>query len=171
MPATYEPIATNTLTSGAASVTFSSISANYTDLVLVVNSANATNTTHEIRIILNSDTGTNYSFTYLYGNGTTAGSGRQSNTAYGVLGYFTTPGTTSLAYLGIVNFMAYSNTTTNKTFITRSNANPTTTYAGAETIVNLWRSTAAINSIKLEHNSGSNFATGSTFTLYGIKAA
>ena len=36
MAITYEPIATNTLGSAAASVTFSSISGTYTDLVVVV---------------------------------------------------------------------------------------------------------------------------------------
>jgi hypothetical protein len=35
---------------------------------------------------------------------------------------------------------------------------------------NLWRSTSAINIIEVTAG-GANFASGSTFTLYGIKAA
>ena len=34
---TYTPLATNTLSSSSASITFSSISGSYTDLVLVMN--------------------------------------------------------------------------------------------------------------------------------------
>jgi hypothetical protein len=45
MAITYEPIATTTLGSAAASVTFSSISGSYTDLVLVVTGIGATVTT------------------------------------------------------------------------------------------------------------------------------
>ena len=66
----------------------------------------------------------------------------------------------------IVQFMNYSNTTTNKTVLSRANNAAT----GTDAIVNLWRSTAAITSIYVYVPSG-NFATGSTFTLYGILAA
>ena len=62
--------------------------------------------------------------------------------------------------------MNYSNATTYKTVITRaSNANN-----GVDAVVGLWRNTAAITSINVFLGTG-NLDTGSTFTLYGIKAA
>jgi hypothetical protein len=161
---TYIPLATNTLSSAAADVTFSSISGSYTDLVLVMN-LKSTSGVQDCLIQLNSDTGANYSSTFLYGTGSSAASTRQSNNTYGYGDYvgaiFTTNFNTE-----IVQFMNYSNTTTNKTFLSRANQADN----GVDAIVNLWRSNAAINTIKL-FPSAQNFAIGSTFNLYGIKAA
>jgi len=67
MPTTYEPIATTTLSTATASVTFSSISGTYTDLRLVIFALGATSDYPYVEI--NSDTGTNYSKTVLYENG------------------------------------------------------------------------------------------------------
>jgi hypothetical protein len=169
MSSTYEKIATTTLGSTTTDVTFSTISGSYTDLVLVVNSKSVGGTGQEIIIRFNSDTGNNYSFTYLYGNGTTAASGRASNTSSARLGYFTVMGTNE-GYMGIAQIMNYSNTTTNKTMITRSNSNSSnSSNLGTEYIVNLWRDTSAITTVLVSAPSV-NFAAGSTFTLYGIKA-
>jgi len=71
MASTYEPIATTTLAAAAASYTFSSIPATYTDLVLI-SSCQVTNNNDAVRMQLNSDTAANYSNTQLAGNGTTA---------------------------------------------------------------------------------------------------
>jgi hypothetical protein len=166
MPAgsTYSTIATTTLGSAAPSYTFSSIPSTYTDLVLIVNGS-ASSTAFNAYIRFNSDTGSNYSITTLLGTGTAAQSGRQ----------------TSATFIGIdsqaawrsgnrtqnrVNIMNYANTTTNKTVLTRADAPADATDA----IVGLWRNTAAITSI-LVAAGGVDFATGTTFTLYGIAAA
>jgi hypothetical protein len=66
----------------------------------------------------------------------------------------------------IFNILDYANTTTYKTVINRANNAAT----GVDATVSLWRSTAAINSINIS-SSTSSFATGSTFSLFGIKAA
>jgi hypothetical protein len=164
MASTYEPIATNTLASATNNVTFSSIPSTYTDLVLIM-SLKSTSGVQDCLIQLNSDTGNNYSSTFLYGTGSSAASTRQSNNPYGYGDYVGAIFTTNFNN-EIVQFMNYSNTTTNKTFISRANQASN----GVDAIVNLWRSTAAINTIKL-FPSAQNFAIGSTFTLYGIKAA
>ena len=66
---TYEPIATSTLGSAQATVTFSSIVGTYRDLVLIINSTPTTsNVTGNMRF--NSDTGVNYYMTGMRGNGT-----------------------------------------------------------------------------------------------------
>ena len=162
MASTYTPIATTTLTSGATSVTFSSISGAYTDLVLICNGSTAANANNYLQF--NSDTGSNYSATRLSGDGTAASSARNTSQTQMLLdgfGYWTS------TYEGnkIIHIMNYSNTTTNKTVLTRSN----TASKGTDVLVGLWRSTAAITSVKF--NSDSTIQAGSTFTLYGIKAA
>jgi len=172
MPAgnTYVAIATNTLSS-AGTVTFSSIPATYTDLVLVINNAVsiATNTPGAC-ISFNGDTATNYSSTHLEGTGTSALSNRQTsqsniNAGYniGLSSSSTQPATI------IINIMNYANTTTYKTTLSR-NTQTTGTAPGTGATVGLWRSTAAINSIAITAQTG-NFATGTVFSLYGIAAA
>ncbi len=161
MSSTYEPIATNTLGSGQSSITFSSIPSTYTDLVLVA-AIKGTSTIYR-QLTVNGDNGSNYSITELIGDGSTASSSRQSSaTAMGMME--ATNSSSDGTAVSIFNFMNYANTTTYKTVITRSNKHNRT---GA--IVGLWRSTSAINSITLSAFSNT-YATGSTFTLYGIKA-
>lgn len=167
MPATYEKIATNTLGSAAASVTFSSISSAYTDLVMIgaISGVSATIDAW-VRVGNGSvDTGSNYSWTVLSGNGTTAGSGRGSNTAKVYWDFLTS--ITNVSQHAIMNFMNYSNTTTNKTFSIRG----TSASQESNATFGLWRSTSAINTIQIGLDSTATFSAGSTFTLYGIKAA
>jgi hypothetical protein len=168
MPSTYEPIATQTLGSAASSVTFSSISGAYTDLILVISSNTTALAGEYLRVGNGSlDTGSNYSYTYLNGTGSAAGSGRGSNQTATTLDISGVAGLGANNFnVSIVNFMNYSNTTTNKTILARnSNAQ-----YGTDAVVSLWRSTSAINTIQVYPN-GANYNAGSTFTLYGIKAA
>ena len=164
MTATYEKIATTTLGSNAANITFSSISSAYTDLVIILNGAFTTAET--IGVQFNSDTGSNYSSTILAGNGSSASSGRNTNQTgltVGTNGYWTT----SIIANSILTIQNYSNTTTYKTMLSRSN----NASVGLDAIVGLWRNTAAINAIKLYgFYSGHSFITGTTATIYGIKA-
>lgn len=163
MAATYEPIATATGTGSSGTITFSSISGSYTDLVLVCN-GRINSGTANLLVQFNGDTSSLYSTTILYGTGTSALSDRYSSTAtYVCWAAYWNP--TDIATT-IVNIQNYSNATTHKTLISRNNA---VSY-GTETMVGLWRSTAAITSITLK-TSANNFTTASTFTLYGIKAA
>jgi hypothetical protein len=118
---------------------------------------------------LNGDTGSNYSFTELYGTGSSAASSRNSSQTSGRFDNYATPSTTGM-YLLVAQFMNYSNSTTYKTVINRSN-NAGGTYPGVQTNVNLWRSTAAITEIGVSPQFADTWAVGSTFTLYGIKAA
>lgn len=165
MASTYTPIATTTLSGTSSGVTFSSISGSYTDLVLVVSPISSSGGS-ACRIQFNSDTGSNYSSTVLYGTGSAAGSSRNSNTTYGrtheYAGFDTTVGGTTL----ILQFNNYSNTTTYKNWLSRSNQ----ASGGVDALVGTWRSTSAISTIYI-FPSASTFASGSSFTLYGITAA
>lgn len=166
MPAgsTYEPIATTTLGSATATVTFSSISGSYTDLILVANLISTSSARVKVRVGNGSvDTGSNYSYTILVGNGTSASSGRESNITE--LNYYWNAIPSGWSNY-IIQFQNYSNATTNKTVLGRGNSTAVETFAN----VGLWRSTSAINIIEIRANTGS-FDTNSTFTLYGILAA
>jgi len=156
---TYTPIATTTLGSATNSVTFTSISGSYTDLVLVIGVAH-TSSFDDARLYFNGDSGTNYSATFLIGNGSAASSTRVSNTANNGIFLFGTEISTNIAHI-----MNYSNSTTYKTALVRANSPSNSVRAN----VMLWRNTSAINSIEIL--GGQNFTSGSTFTLYGIAAA
>jgi hypothetical protein len=172
MPSTYEPIATNTLGSAATDITFSSIPSTYTDLVLVTSvfGSRAANV-DSLAIRFNSDTGSNYSYTYMIGESSAgAASSRASNQSNIWVGNITSNSVTQPGVI-IVQIQNYSNTTTNKTVISRQNAMAGGGYNITGANVGLWRSTSAITSVTVRSETGSNLSSGSTFTLYGIKAA
>ena len=164
MATTYEPIATTTLGTAAASITFSSIAADWTDLrVVLVNVA--TTTFPQIRF--NADAGANYSWTYISGNGTAAQSGRftSQNEFYNNIS-----GSATVPFMTTLDIFSYAGSTY-KTMLW----NETNDKNGSGTTspkVGLWRSTAAITSISLRADIyGTTFGVGTTATLYGIKAA
>ncbi len=159
--ATYTPIATTTLGSAAANIEFTSIPGTYTDLVLIT-SVKYVSSEQGLALTFNSDTGTNYSATYLYGNGSTATSGRDTGNVHIPIAR----ADDSNFWAGVTNISNYSNTTTYKTVLSRGNSG---TYVIA--YVGMWRSTSAVTSLKVANLTGSNFASGSTFSLYGIAAA
>ena len=158
---TYTPIATQTLSSNTTSVIFSSIPQGYTDLVLV-SSMKATGAQYGRIAVGNGtiDTNDNYSQTVLANN---YGSYRYSSAGM-IFIYVDSTLSTSNYNTSITHLMNYSNTTTYKTILNRGNE----ASGSVEASVGLWRSTAAINIIKI-YVTGDNFASGSTFSLYGIQ--
>lgn len=160
---TYEKIISYTAPSAQASYTFTPIAGTYTDLVLIV--TGTASALGNLSLRFNGDTGSNYSRTMLYGNGSTATSYRVSNYALIPLGDFDTSQIAS----HIINIQNYSNASTYKTVIARWNNNAGT-YASLGATASLWRNTAAITSITVLDDAG-NLNTGTTMTLYGIKAA
>jgi hypothetical protein len=161
MPRTYEPIQTQTIGTATASVTFSSIPQTYTDLVCVINGR--TTADANLTLQFNSDTANNYSVVVIYGNGSSALSVRQNNVASIGLG-----GISSASQeqgTNITHIFNYANTTTNKTILARANNS-----GFVQLRVGLYRSTSAITSATITSD-GTTFMTGTTFTLYGIKAA
>jgi hypothetical protein len=167
MPITYESIATTTLSTSTATVSFTSISGSYTDLIVVANIAQAASN-NSLRYRFNNDTGSNYSYTLLRGTGSAAESAADTNLTSGLAAEST--GSTSIELIVIFQILNYSNSTTYKTTLGRGNRASSTTDA----TVGLWRNTAAITTIELAMGGtfpANNFASGSTFTLYGIKSA
>ena len=166
---TMVPIATQTLGSAAASVTFNSISG-YTDLVLIAVGRSATASVSDSYLLtVNGDNaGTTYSRTRILGTGSAASSSNRTSAPNidfeGLSGNSATSGVYSTS---IINLPNYSNTSIYKTILIRGN--DASNYV--EATVGLWRNAAAITSINLAASSAANLMAGSTFTLYGIQAA
>jgi len=156
---TYTPIATTTLGSAAASVTFSSISG-YTDLVMIFDGLSGSS--NNVSLQFNSDTSSNYSSTRVRGTGTAAESSRWTNITQMYGSNTDTSGRSSVIW----NIQNYANSTTYKTAICKGGGSG----GEASAYVGLWRNTAAITSVTVII-SATTFNTGSTFTLYGIAAA
>lgn len=162
MPATYEPIASTTVGSGgSASIEFTSIPGTFTDLRFIIagtyeSSVNIGNLT------FNNDTGSNYSDTFLAGDGSVTASGRSSSAVRIRTGQFGTG-----QGIAVHDIMSYANTNVFKTVLISSALPSTNVFRW----VGLWRSTAAITSVKVTAFAGLEFAEGTTATLYGIKAS
>jgi hypothetical protein len=161
MTATYDKIDKATATGSQSVITFTSIPGTYTDLVLIFNGSTISQA--GIALTFNNDTSGNYSITRLLGSGSTAASDRTTSTDSIGLAVSTSTTATITETVQIFN---YANTTTNKTVLARWNN--AASYVAA--IVGLWRKTPeAITRLDLTCSTG-NYTSGTTFTLYGIKA-
>lgn len=170
MASTYTPIATQTIGSSTSYIDFTSIPQTYTDLILQVTTfaTSGDQPSGVFRVGNGSiDGGSNYSVTNMYGNGTTAGSTRSSSQSYAFWNPIGISASTSVPNTSTLHFQNYSNTTTYKTILGRADSASFDTVA----TVNLWRSTSAINCIRVWNYPGYNMGAGSTFTLYGILSA
>ena len=171
-PNSYESIATVTVGSGgSASVSFTSIPADYTHLQVrgILRSTRALSQAG-VLFRLNSDTGSNYSFHGLLGDGSSVYSNGSTNQTYINMGELPA-GSASSGIFGafVVDILDYKDTNKYKTvrLLTGQDRN------GAGEI-NLrsgnWRNTNAITSITIKEDI-SNMAEYSHFALYGIKGA
>jgi len=169
MPTTYEPIATATLSSAGTGFTFSSIPATYTDLrlILVVNTTSANGKGVALRF--NNDTGSNYSTTNLYGDGSSTATGR--NNLFDYLLWNQTSSSTALPTFYTADIFNYAGST-NKSVLATGNADKNGS-GTVEVFSGLWGSTSAITTIRVSlYTDGSaNFNTGTRATLYGILRA
>lgn len=162
MEKTYTPIASQTLGTTTATVTFSTIPQTYTDLVLIIQGTTTGNS--QLMMQFNGVSTSTYSATNLGGTGSATSSTRFSNATSMQLGYndyFQSSQSNSITHIN-----NYTNTITNKSAISRtSNA-----AIGVGLSAGLSRSTSAVSSITV-FPLGSSWASGTTFSLYGIKAA
>jgi hypothetical protein len=163
MPATYEKIATTTLGSSSPTITFSSIAANWTDLRLTIV---ATGTAaSNVNMVFNSS-GSACSWTQLAGSGSAASAGRIGTgvgRAYITLNFDVL--STTVPQMYTADIFSYAGSTNKTCLVTFQEDKNGSGYVGNK--VAMWPSTAAITSITLN---GTNFATGTTATLYGIKS-
>jgi hypothetical protein len=166
MTITYDRIATNTLSSATASVTFSSIPSTYTDLVLASSCLGQTNTSYIECVRFNSDTNNNYSNVFAGGYVSSAGGNTNTNVSYIFVNHLNGYFTTGNPMTAITHIQNYSNTSIQKIALSRGGGAAT----DVAMMAGLWRNTSAINSITIFFQSSTDLQAGSTFTLYGIKA-
>ena len=160
--ATYEPIATASL-SGATSYEFTSIPSTYTDLKVVAVTSTSLGDFAYWRF--NTDTGSNYSATRLYGNGTSAVSDRATAQTYIYCGSDITIGTgntVALLTLDVFGYLQSINKTALGVYSNDKNGS-----GEVNRFVALWRQTGAITKISLTAVGGT--FTNGTISLYGIK--
>lgn len=163
MPATYDAIATTTLNSNQSSVTFSSISQNYTDLLLVGNTGMNTTNGFAFCCRLNGSGASEYVATYMSAAPSGSFPGGYSVQNLLVLG---APAKQAINGNIFFHLLQYKNTNVTKSIIAR-------TQIAQESVwltVGNWQQTAAINQIQLFPETAS-WLSGSTFTLYGITQA
>ena len=166
----FESIATTTLTTSTATVTFSSIPATYKHLqIRMLGRTTASAISSNVQITFNSDTTAgNYTFHRLIGDGTSASSYGQSGLDYIIL-FAGGNAASNIFGVGVLDIVDYANTNKFKTtkILTGLERN-----SGTEDFVmfrsQLWRDTSAITSITFTPSSG-NLAQYSSFALYGIK--
>jgi hypothetical protein len=147
-------------------LSFSSIPQIYQDLMLVVYGTQ-TNTAGSATVAINGITGTPYSQTTLVGDGASPVSARVANTnpASQIVHIDTTMPVTQIHH-----FLNYTNTSYNKTILTR-HAHDKNGSGISVIAASLARTTSAVTSIIVSTNwAGSFWSTNARATLYGIKA-
>ena len=173
--ATYTLISSNVLASSAASVTFSSIPATYTDLVLRLSVRSSKSDTDDYMMMQFNSITSGYSETTLYANSTPtpASWGQTGLSAVGGSQYFIITGNTATAstFSNVEYYIPSYAVSQNKPvsgMTTPENSN-TTKYV-PRVMAALMSNTATISGITFTLGS-SNFMSGSSFYLYGISNA
>lgn len=176
--ATYSTIQTITAAnSNSSDYSFTNIPATFTDLVVVAFVRGAASQTTQQFAMYVGDASTLFqsnqnNYNILFGTGSSIGATRTNN-ASGMFQYGGMPGGSSTANTWGVftfNIMNYANTTSFKTILSRNGVD--TSGAGNMAVAaHVVRTTTALTRVGLASYGDGNFAAGSTFTLYGIKAA
>jgi hypothetical protein len=166
MANTYTLIEAQTLASTASSVTFSSIPATYTDLMLRVS---ARTDADDTSLVTFNGTTSGYSITRLNGNGATATSTRSSSAAsIAARGINNATGTTANTFSNAEFYIPSYTVSQNKPLSSFGTPEDNATNVFMSAGASLWQNTAAITSINLAAQGG-NYVSGSSFYLYGIK--
>jgi hypothetical protein len=170
MPATYVNIASTTVGAGApVTVTLSSIPSTYTDLVLLWSTRGDT-TGINFFYTLNGTSTAIYSYVHLFGNGTTVGTSLAGNNNYNyVIGGTNASSYTANTFSNFELYIPNYTSSSNKQMCVRGNTENNATLSYVHTSAQLWRNTSAISSITIGLAGNTNFASGSSFYLYGIK--
>jgi len=163
MPSAITPLANLTLSAGATSVTFSSISGAYRDLILVV--TGGSNSYSAFQIQFNGST-TGYTWVGMEGNGSAnAAATNTSNALEGNYNYWVEDiGTSNTVYQ--MQVFDYAQTNKHKSVLYRVSAAAT----GVGAYSGRWADTSAVTSLACIRSAGNTWRSGTTFALYGVSA-
>lgn len=174
-PGGFESIQTVTVGTATTNIQFTSIPATYTHLQVRFSASILSANNAQMPVQLNGDTGANYISHYFIGRGSGAilagGLSAYPNAMYmaywqPVSGSYSNP-----PLVGIMDILDYANTSKYKTLRSLAGNDHNSTYNAIGLQSGLWMSTTAITSIKMTCPDASNWGVGSSFALYGIKAA
>jgi hypothetical protein len=159
------------LATSAANITFSSIPATYTDLLVVLSGRSdyAANFVG-LFVRLNGDNASNYKYRYVQGSGSAAASSNFSADSGFLAGYIDAASHTASVFgngsIFIPNYTASAAKSISADLVEENNATE-----GYQAIsAGLWSGTAAVTSVTILPASG-NFVQYSSATLYGISKA
>lgn len=167
-----EPIATTLVGAGGSStITFSNIPQIYTHLqVRGIARSTQTGTGRQVTLLqLNGDTGSNYAYHYLAGDGASATASAATSTTSISSGSSVQAGDTANTFSGtVIDILDYTNQGKYKTTRTLNGVD-----ANGSGIVllwsGLWMNTSPVTSIKLTMGGSGVFAQYSRFSLYGLR--
>jgi len=171
----YESIQTIPVTTTTPSITFSAIPATYTHLQVrgLLRNTRTSDRSGSPAMRFNGDTGANYFYHRMYGDGAAAGAdaGTSQSQMYGI-GMATDLNTSGIFGVAIWDILDYANTNKNKTIrvLCGMDNNRTTDVGSVGLTSGAWNNTSAITSITIFPNVN-DWSVGSTFALYGIKGA
>jgi len=168
----YESIATVTVgAGGSSSISFSSIPSTYKHLQIRANAkTNRSDNQDVVTIRYNGDTGANYAYHILGGNGTSAFADAGTSTATPWAAIIAGNVSTTNMFGGMISdVLDYSSTSKYKTTRTLSGTDQNSSAGRLYFDSTLWQSTSAITSISLVPVYGSSFMEYSSFALYGIR--
>lgn len=169
-----ESIATVTVGSGgASSIEFTSLPTGFQHLQIrgVARYTVASASTFGLTARFNGDSGSNYAWHVLFGNGSTAAAGAGSTQTFMSLGQAPGGSATTSAFSGVViDILDYASTSKAKTVRGFAGYDGNDTNGIVVLRSGLWTSTNAVTSISLDNNSGYTFAQHSTLALYGLRA-
>lgn len=164
MAQTYESIATTTLSSAAASITFNSIANSWTDLRVVILTPTATGDYIELRF---NGSSSGYSWNLMGSDGASAFSQRGTSLTQVRVGV--SMGSATYPTYAITDIMSYGNSAY-KVVLSKSGGDKNGS-GEVRYFAGNWANTSAITSILIKGDSGGNLAANTVATLYGIKAA
>lgn len=173
MTADFESIATETLTSNASTITFSSIPSTFAHLqVRIIGRTTRPDGVDYATLRFNGNSSSIYSSHDMYTNGNTSPqTDRNLNQSSLVVQRFATNvGAANVFSAMIIDILDYKETTKFKTLrwhFGYSDGNTTMSRAGLSS--GLWASTSAISSMSFQSGYGENYIAGTRFALYGIR--
>jgi hypothetical protein len=167
----YDALATVTVPSGgAANVTFAGIPTGYKHLqIRAMYRSTVAGSEDSVIMRFNGDTGSNYSYHFLFGNGSSANASATSSAAF--IYPWAIPGATFASNsfgVQVMDILDYANTSKNKTTRTLAGYDDNSTGGRIALTSGAWYNTSAVTSISITAGSA-NIAQYSSFGLYGVK--
>jgi hypothetical protein len=169
----FDLLETTTLTTSASSVTFSGLGA-YSDYkhlqVRVIAGIDNTSTSLlDSALQFNGDTGSNYSHHFLFGNGSAVSSSALTSQVRILLGNSAAGDspTSSLYAATVLDILDFSSNSKNTT--TRAFSGGVSSEKDVRLTSGLWQDTNPITSVLLSATAVGGYASGSRFSLYGVK--